>query len=891
MYSILRSVSGNPKSSTQEPDFPGCTTPEATASKYASYLKTILSTSQPKVLRHRGRSYLKEVRSSLCDPSQHTTFCSHFSLSELKHALAQLPSSSSAGPDNIAYPMLTHLPQESLDFLLYIFNLSWTSHTFPSCWKTSTIIPIHKSGKPTNQPSSFRPISLTSCISKLFERLVLARVSFLLESSNILTSAQAGFRPGRSTLDQILLLSQSISDGFQSKPPLRSVLATVDFSKAFDSVWHPALFHKLLSSGLPSCFVRWVQSFLADRRASVRYKNQLSCPFCIRRGVPQGSVLGPVLFLLFVNDIPSVLPSSVHTSLYADDLAIWSSSSIVSRATDLVQSALHKLSEWSKFWALPLNPNKCETSFFSTDHHQAKLKPQLFLDDFPLRFNPKPTFLGVTLDRSLSFVPHIHSLKAKFFPRLKALRSIASATWGPSKESLCHLYKSFLRTILCYASPGWFPFISPSSLLPLERLHRSACRVITGCLSSSPVSLLLLESGLSPLQTTLVHQSLSFFEKSLRLPDSFPLSSLSNRVISHRLTRQSWRSFCLGHSLSNALPASREPLVLCPPFPPWNPPTLTVNTSIPHCSKATPQQERYDLAVQHIQSLEHTGVTLWTDGSVPSLFGQGGAGVFMQCSKCSTSHSISSPAGPISSSFTAEISALLIGLDWCVAHSSQCPFSSLLVLSDSKSALTTLSSRPDFLMPKTLWCIWFLISTLAERVQLTLQWVPGHTNIPGNETADSLANQGALISSSSIPASLSPCTSFFKYSLYHSWRRSVSSKLLSCQVPQVSPEELALSRSTRCALSRLRCNGHSLLLSSYLVRIGRQEDPSCSACGNPTQDLFHLLLDCPASDRLRCTIFGASLSPLDLWSRPWGVARLLGLRGVPPRPHPQEGIG
>ena len=133
--------------------------------------------------------------------------------------------------------MLKHLPRSGMDFL-HIFNLSWTLHSIPSIWKTSSIIPIHKMGKPLNSPASFRPISLTSCI-------FLSRLLFFLEFNSILSSRQVSFHPGWSTLDQILYLSQFISDGFNKlKPGSRTILSTIDFSKAFDFVWHPALYHK-----------------------------------------------------------------------------------------------------------------------------------------------------------------------------------------------------------------------------------------------------------------------------------------------------------------------------------------------------------------------------------------------------------------------------------------------------------------------------------------------------------------------------------------------------------------------------------------------------------------------------------------------------------------------
>ena len=186
--------------------------------------------------------------------------------------------------------VLKHLPEPAQLLLLSLFNRSWHSHTFPSCWKPTMIISIHKPGKPTSSPSFFRPISLTSCISKLFERLILSRLTFHLESNHLLSTCRAGFRPGRSPLDQIL--SQSIWDGFQRKqPPDRTILAFVDFSKAFDSVWHCALFHKLLSLKLPPCFVLWMRSFLSDRRAKVQVGGSHSRSFGIRRGVPQAQYL------------------------------------------------------------------------------------------------------------------------------------------------------------------------------------------------------------------------------------------------------------------------------------------------------------------------------------------------------------------------------------------------------------------------------------------------------------------------------------------------------------------------------------------------------------------------------------------------------------------------
>ena len=178
-------------------------------------------------------------------------------------------------------------------------------------------------GKPLNSPASFQPISLTSCASKLFECIILTRLLFFLESNSIFFPHQAGFRPGRSTLHQILYLAQSISDGFNKpKPGSRTILATTDFSKAFDSVWHPALFHKLISTGFPRCVAHWTQSLFSDRRAYVVYQNHKSRSFRVYRGALQGSVFGPVLFCLFSSMISLLLCLLPSAALFL--LTIWS---------------------------------------------------------------------------------------------------------------------------------------------------------------------------------------------------------------------------------------------------------------------------------------------------------------------------------------------------------------------------------------------------------------------------------------------------------------------------------------------------------------------------------------------------------------------------------------
>ena len=319
---------------------------------------------------------------------------------------------------------------------------------------------------------------------------------------------------------------------------------------------------------------------------------------------------------------------------------------------------------------------------------------------------------------------------------MKALRCISALSWGPSKESLSVLYKSFLRSLLTYASPGWFPFLSATNFIKLERLHRAASRAITGCLPFSSIPLLLTEASLPPLQVTLTHFTLFSYERALRLPTSFPISGLARLGVKPRLCRSSWRAFTSTHPLMFSFTSSREALVACPPFPPWNLFSFTVESTLStSCSHSDPLHSRQGAALAHLDSIPPQYLVLWTDGFVPFPFGKSDSGVLTNCSLCGTEATLSFSAGPICLSFFAEACAILHALCCSRQHQQVCHFSSLFLLPDSRSVFATLSSPLSFLLSQTLWKIWQELSSLSF-CSIRLQWIPGHSFLPGNDMVD-----------------------------------------------------------------------------------------------------------------------------------------------------------
>ena len=281
-----------------------------------------------------------------------------FTSSDFNDALFKTNSYGAMGPDAIHPRLLKESSAVISERLAHLFRCSLSSGILPPPWKQVIVVPIYKSGD-RHSPTNYRPISLTSIPCKLMERIIKRTLLDHLIKYGLISKFQHGFLPNRSCVTNMLAFMESLTEAYDRGQVTEAIF--FDFAKAFDKVPHSLLIHKLQSYRIQGPLLHWLEQFLKGRSYQVRVNDCLSQPREVLSGVPQGSVLGPLLFLIYVNDLPSQLLS--HKLFYADDLKTWTSAD-----PSALQKDLDTIMDWSSLWSLPINPSKCCHMSFGGSH-------------------------------------------------------------------------------------------------------------------------------------------------------------------------------------------------------------------------------------------------------------------------------------------------------------------------------------------------------------------------------------------------------------------------------------------------------------------------------------------------------------------------------------------
>jgi hypothetical protein len=371
---------------------------------------------------------------------------------EVSEIIRNLKNGKAPGQDRITGRVLKNFSKKSIIFFTRIINAILLLSYFPSQWKIAMVIPLPKPGKPPDSPANLRPISLLSQFSKITEKIILSRIQFHIDENSILQPEQFGFRKNHSTTHALLRLTCYIQKKLKEKESISMVL--LDIEKAFDTVWLNGLIYKMIEYNFPTYIIKLVHSYITSRKFIVSLENILSDPHFCTAGVPQGSCLGPVLFILYISDLPRHPKTKI--SIFADDTAIYCSSVNIRQATRYMQQHLDKLHEYYERWKIQINPTKTEAILFT--------KRRKMDSDSPLPLNYNGTliqvkncvkYLGINFQDNLKFNSHLTKIKQKCGLAMKLLFHFIKKDSPLNIQNKLKIYKVFIRPILTYNIQIW----------------------------------------------------------------------------------------------------------------------------------------------------------------------------------------------------------------------------------------------------------------------------------------------------------------------------------------------------------------------------------------------------------------------------------------------------
>ena len=396
-----------------------------------------------------------------------------FRVSEVQQCLKRLNTSKSTGPDEIPGRVLKECAAELAHPLARLFRLCFANGVQPQSWKIARVVPVHKKG-PKSMMKNYRPISLLTIISKIMEGIINRQLVNHLETHQLFSSSQFGFRRGLGTSDLLTALQHSWATTLAGGGLVHAL--AVDIAGAFDKVSHPGVLAKAQQCGIHGQLLAWLRSYLHDRKLTVVVGGQSSPLFPIKAGVPQGSLLGPTLFLLYVNDAEQCLAPGSSLAVYADDTTLYAlirNPDTIAAACNSLQASIDRLQTWGAQWKIKFEPSKSQAILL--DRHRPSLDvPQLTFDGMQVPESPQLKLLGVLFDSTLSFRAHIRSLAVRANQRLGLLRKASRILDSAGRLTV---YKGFVRPIMEYAPLVWAS-AAHCHLHQLDLVQRRAMKVI-----------------------------------------------------------------------------------------------------------------------------------------------------------------------------------------------------------------------------------------------------------------------------------------------------------------------------------------------------------------------------------------------------------------------------
>ena len=456
------------------------TTPLDVANTFRNFFNDIFTDTDT----HLDPAHKQKLEQELPDLTQTTqrdtnsTLLSDITHAELHRALKTSNKNSAPGPDKITYTTIQHFPPIAQNILINIYNSILTLAYFPSHFKNSIITVFPKPNKDTRHPSSYRPITLTSTLGKIFEKIISTRLTTLAVHDKIIKDHQTAFRPHRDSSENVIHLAQQIVNNFNQNK--YTFFITFDIQKAFDKTWHTGILHTI-HQFTSTHFTKLISSFLSNRRIHIKVNNILSShsitPIV---GVPQGSCLSPTLFNILISTAPHQHPPNTYIYNYADDFSFSSHASTPTQAYNQIENTLRNFITWTKQYNLHIQSQKTQAIFFTRRRATPNSQyPTIQLQNDIINRQTQVTFLGTIFDIHFTFKHHINKINTGTHFIINTIRHLLTRHKHIPSFIGTYLYTTLVRTKFTYASPI-LTLIKPTSWRTLthteHRALRAACR-------------------------------------------------------------------------------------------------------------------------------------------------------------------------------------------------------------------------------------------------------------------------------------------------------------------------------------------------------------------------------------------------------------------------------
>jgi exonuclease III len=457
-------------------------------------------------------------------PSQEEQGDGHFLVEkilpdDISAVLRKMKGKTASGADEIPTVALKRASPKFVEILAQLFTICLFAGYFPASWKSAVGVMIPKPGKDHKLPGSYRPISLLSCVGKLFERVLSARLNLHLEEVKVFNPFQRAYRKGMEGGEHVYRLFEHLAAA--KGKGYKTAVAALDVEKAFDAVWHNGLRHKLAAAELqlPSKLIRLLSSFLSDRKIQVKVGQARSEPVALLAGTPQGSVLSPVLFNLFVNDVPLRQSALIDSAQFADDTTTWATAKKKKTALAHLQISLRNLEPWLAKWRVKVNVKKTQLVCFGSLGAEGSIT----LCGETVEEQDSLKILGTSFDKRLSGKKHCKELANKAMSRVHLLRRLRGQTWGTSRQRLLVFYKQFVRPVM-ENGHTFSAMAKPTAIQRLRVVQNSAMRIILRAPPRSRILDMEQQTGLQDILTRLT----SLKEAAVQRYSRSPLTELLN---------------------------------------------------------------------------------------------------------------------------------------------------------------------------------------------------------------------------------------------------------------------------------------------------------------------------------------------------------------------------